>query len=214
MEVTNHGAGVSPKSGSTRLMAAGRPNQKSRTRKDLLRAAARLMQAGEEPDAGGGRRRGARVARHRLSLFPGRRGAADRGGARPRHARGESFFAGDPSAEPLERLLRADAAVAEMIRAQRAGAARDADPQPPAGPRRRPSLAAPPEPPHPADRGRARPRRRFAPGSTTASPRRSPSSSAPNRCSPSRTCWRLADDEADARAPLDDPRARRGGAQA
>ena len=29
--------------------AAGRPNQKSRTRKDLLRAAARLMQDGRTP---------------------------------------------------------------------------------------------------------------------------------------------------------------------
>ena len=74
-----------------RLMAdagrRGRPNQKSRTRKDLLRAAVAADAGGRQPDPGGGRRGGDGLARHRLSLFPRGRGAAHRGGARRRHAR-------------------------------------------------------------------------------------------------------------------------------
>jgi AcrR family transcriptional regulator len=97
-------------------IAAGRPNQKSRTRKDLLRAASRLMQAGGSPTL-------EEVAEAALvsratayRYFSGIEtllieAALDV--AMP----DETFFAGDGSADPTGRLLRADAAVASMVRA-------------------------------------------------------------------------------------------------
>ena len=96
---------------------AGRPNQKSRTRKDLLRAASRLMQAGRSPTL-------EEVAEEALvsratayRYFPGVEALLTEAALDLAMPDGGSFFAGDPSAEPLERVLRADAAVAEMIRA-------------------------------------------------------------------------------------------------
>jgi AcrR family transcriptional regulator len=98
---------------------AERQGQKSRTRKDLLRAAARLMEDGRTPTL-------EEVAEQSLvsratayRYFPGvdallTEAALDV--AMP----DESFFAKDDSAEPLDRLLRADAAVAEMVRANEA----------------------------------------------------------------------------------------------
>ncbi|MEA3014061.1 MAG: hypothetical protein QOD42_2606 [Sphingomonadales bacterium] len=95
---------------------AGRPNQKSRTRKDLLRAAARLMQAGGSPTL-------EEVAEVALvsratayRYFSGIEALLIEAAldvAMPDAA----FFAGDASTDPAGRLLRADAAVAEMVRA-------------------------------------------------------------------------------------------------
>jgi AcrR family transcriptional regulator len=96
---------------------AERQGQKSRTRKDLLRAAARLMQEGRSPTL-------EEVAEEALvsratayRYFPGVEALLTEAALDVAMPEGESFFAGDPSAEPLERLLRADAAVADMIRA-------------------------------------------------------------------------------------------------
>ena len=92
----------------------GRPNQKSRTRKDLLRAAARLMKEGKNPTL-------EEVAEEALvsratayRYFSGVEALLVEAAldvAMP----DESFFAGTGSDDPVERLLRADAAVAAMI---------------------------------------------------------------------------------------------------
>lgn len=98
-------------------MAAGRPNQKSRTRKDLLRAASRLMQAGSSPslDEVAAEAMVSRATAYRY--FPGAEALLTEAALDVAMPDGERFFADDPSAEPLERLLRADTAVAEMVRA-------------------------------------------------------------------------------------------------
>jgi len=97
--------------------APGRPNQKSRTRKDLLRAASRLMSQGKSPTleevAAGAMVSRATAYRY----FPGVEALLTEAALDLAMPDGEGFFEGDPSAEPLDRLLRADAAVMEMIRA-------------------------------------------------------------------------------------------------
>ena len=101
-------------------MASGRPNQKSRTRKDLLHAASRLMKAGRSPSledvAAEAMVSRATAYRH----FPGVEALLTEAAVDIAMPDGESFFEGDASAEPVERLLRADAAVAEMVRANEA----------------------------------------------------------------------------------------------
>ncbi|HMG46845.1 MAG TPA: TetR family transcriptional regulator [Allosphingosinicella sp.] len=96
---------------------AGRPNQRSRTRKDLLRAASRLMQAGRSPtlEEVAAEAMVSRATAYRY--FPGVEALLTEAALDLAMPDGETFFADDPSAEPLERLLRADAAVAGMIRA-------------------------------------------------------------------------------------------------
>jgi AcrR family transcriptional regulator len=98
-------------------MAPGRPNQKSRTHKDLLRAASRLMAAGRSPtlEEIAGEAMVSRATAYRY--FPGVEALLTEAALDVATPDAASFFADDPSAEPLERLLRADAAVAEMIRA-------------------------------------------------------------------------------------------------
>lgn len=93
---------------------AGRPNQKSRTRKDLLRAASRLMKAGGNPTL-------EEVAEEALvsratayRYFSGVEALLVEAAldvAMP----DEGFFAADGSVDVVERLLRADDAVAGMI---------------------------------------------------------------------------------------------------
>ncbi len=92
----------------------GRPNQKSRTRKDLLRAASRLMKAGRNPtleevaeDALVSRATAYRYFSGVEALLV--EAALDV--AMP----DESFFAEDASDDVVERLLSADRAVAGMI---------------------------------------------------------------------------------------------------
>jgi AcrR family transcriptional regulator len=94
---------------------SGRPNQKSRTRKDLLRAAARLMKEGRAPTL-------EEIAEEALvsratayRYFSGVEALLVEAAldvAMP----DETFFADDGSADPVARLLRADTAVATMIR--------------------------------------------------------------------------------------------------
>jgi AcrR family transcriptional regulator len=92
----------------------GRPNQKSRTRKDLLRAASRLMKDGRNPTL-------EEVAEEALvsratayRYFSGIEALLVEAAldvAMP----DERFFAGDASEDVVARLLRADAAVSGMI---------------------------------------------------------------------------------------------------
>ena len=96
---------------------AERQDQKSRTRKDLLRAASRLMGEGRSPTL-------EEVAEEALvsratayRYFPGLDALLTEAALDVAMPDAAAFFADDPSAEPLERLLRADAAVAGMIRA-------------------------------------------------------------------------------------------------
>ena len=93
---------------------AGRPNQKSRTRKDLLRAASRLMKAGRNPTL-------EEVAEEALvsratayRYFSGVEALLVEAAldvAMP----DETFFDADASQDVVERLLRADDAIAGMI---------------------------------------------------------------------------------------------------
>ena len=95
----------------------GRPNQRSRTRKDLLRAAARLMKAGRNPTL-------EEVAEEALvsratayRYFPGVDALLVEAALDVAMPTGEELFAGDVSTDPVERLNRADRAVDAMIRA-------------------------------------------------------------------------------------------------
>jgi AcrR family transcriptional regulator len=96
--------------------APGRPNQKSRTRKDLLRAAARLMAAGSSPtlEEVAAEAMVSRATAYRY--FPGVEALLTEAALDVAMPDGRDFFLGDDSADPLDRLLRADAAVAAMIR--------------------------------------------------------------------------------------------------
>jgi len=99
---------------------AGRPNQKSRTRKDLLRAASRLMQQGRSPTLEEVAEEAMVSRATAYRYFPGVETLLTEAALDIAMPEAESFFADDPSAEPLERLLRADAAVTAMIRANEA----------------------------------------------------------------------------------------------
>lgn len=93
----------------------GRPNQKSRTRKDLLRAAARLMKDGGNPTLEDIAEEALVSRATAYRYFSGVEALLVEAAldvAMP----DESFFTGDTSADPVERLLRADAAVAAMVR--------------------------------------------------------------------------------------------------
>jgi AcrR family transcriptional regulator len=92
----------------------GRPNQKSRTRKDLLRAAARLMKEGRNPTLEEVAEE-AMVSRATAYRYFSGAEALLVEAALDVAMPDESFFAGDESEDPVERLLRADAAVAAMI---------------------------------------------------------------------------------------------------
>ncbi len=96
---------------------AGRPNQKSRTRKDLLRAAARLMQAGRSPtlEEVAAEAIVSRATAYRY--FPGVEALLTEAALDVAMPDADTLFADDGAAEPIERLLRADAAVADMVRA-------------------------------------------------------------------------------------------------
>jgi AcrR family transcriptional regulator len=96
---------------------AERQGQKSRTRKDLLRAAARLMEDGRTPTLEEVAEAAMVSRATAYRYFPGVEALLTEAALDLAMPDGESFFEGDPATEPLERLLRADAAVAEMIRA-------------------------------------------------------------------------------------------------
>lgn len=100
-----------------RTDASGRPNQRNRTRKDLLQAAARLMKQGRTPTL-------EEVAAEALisratvyRYFPSVEALhleASLDVAAPEPA---ALFADNASADPVERVQRADAALDDMIRA-------------------------------------------------------------------------------------------------
>ena len=94
-----------------------RRGQKSRTRKDLLRAASRLMQAGRSPalEEVAEEAMVSRATAYRY--FPGVEALLTEAALDLAMPDGASFFVEGGPAEPLERLLSADAAVAGMIRA-------------------------------------------------------------------------------------------------
>jgi AcrR family transcriptional regulator len=96
--------------------APGRPNQRSRTRKDLLRAASRLMKAGTSPTLEEVAEAAMVSRATAYRYFPGIEALLTEAALDVAMPDGESFFAGDVSVEPLDRLLRADAAVADMVR--------------------------------------------------------------------------------------------------
>jgi len=93
----------------------GRPNQKSRTRKDLLRAASRLMQAGRSPTLEEVAEEAMVSRATAYRYFPGVEALLTEAALDVAMPDGETLFADGP-AEPLDRLLRADQAVAEMVR--------------------------------------------------------------------------------------------------
>ena len=93
---------------------AGRPNQKSRTRKDLLRAASRLMKEGRSPTLEDVAEEALVSRATAYRYFSGVEALLVEAAldvAMP----DENFFAGDGSGDVIERLLRADKAVAGMI---------------------------------------------------------------------------------------------------
>ena len=94
----------------------GRRQQRQRTRKDLLRAAARLMEAGRNPTL-------EEVAEEALvsratayRYVPGVEPLLVEAALDLAFPDAESLFAGDDSAEPVARLARAEAAVDAMVR--------------------------------------------------------------------------------------------------
>ena len=92
----------------------GRPNQKSRTRKDLLRAAALLMKEGRSPtlEEIAAEALVSRATAYRY--FPGVEALLVEAAldvAMP----DEDLFAGDAGTDPVERVLRADQAVAAVV---------------------------------------------------------------------------------------------------
>ena len=92
----------------------GRPNQKSRTRKDLLRAASRLMKQGLSPTLEDVAEEAMVSRATAYRYFSGVEALLVEAGldvAMP----DETFFAGDDSTDAVGRLLRADSAVAGMI---------------------------------------------------------------------------------------------------
>lgn len=93
---------------------AGRPNQKSRTRKDLLRAASRLMKQGRNPTLEDVAEEALVSRATAYRYFSGVEALLVEAAldvAMP----DERFFAGDGSTDAVARLLRADNAVAGMI---------------------------------------------------------------------------------------------------
>ena len=92
----------------------GRPNQKSRTRKDLLRAAARLMKEGRNPGLEE-IAEAAMVSRATAYRYFSGVEALLVEAALDVAMPDETFFAGDNSADAAARMLRADAAVSAMV---------------------------------------------------------------------------------------------------
>jgi len=92
----------------------GRPNQKSRTRTDLLRAAARLMKEGRNPSLEE-IAEAAMVSRATAYRYFSGVEALLVEAALDVAMPDEGFFAGDNSADAAARVLRADAAISAMV---------------------------------------------------------------------------------------------------
>jgi AcrR family transcriptional regulator len=96
---------------------AGRPNQKSRTRKDLLRAAARLMKDGKSPTLEDVAEEALVSRATAYRYFPGVEALLIEAALDVAMPSGEELFAADDSTDAVERLRRVDLAVAGMMRA-------------------------------------------------------------------------------------------------
>jgi AcrR family transcriptional regulator len=97
--------------------SSGRSNQKSRTRKDLLRAAARLMRAGRAPtlDEVAEEAMVSRATAYRY--FSGIEALLVEAALDVAMPEPDALFAGAEFTDPLARLERVDRTVAEMVRA-------------------------------------------------------------------------------------------------
>ena len=99
-------------------MADGRPNQKSRTRKDLLRAAARLMQAGRSPTLEEVAEAAMVSRATAYRYFPGVEALLTEAALDIAMPTPEALFEGEPARRIRStRLLRVDSAMSAMIRA-------------------------------------------------------------------------------------------------
>lgn len=94
---------------------SGRPNQRRRTRKDLLQAAARLMQQGRAPSL-------EEIAEEALvsratayRYFPGVEALLLEASVDVEVPEPDDIFAGETSNDPVKRLNKADTALHEMI---------------------------------------------------------------------------------------------------
>lgn len=98
-------------------MADGRPNQKSRTRKDLLRAAARLMQSGRSPTLEEVAEAAMVSRATAYRYFPGAEALLTEAALDIEVPTAEALFEGEPAEDPATRLLKVDSAMSAMIRA-------------------------------------------------------------------------------------------------
>ena len=98
-------------------MADGRPNQKSRTRKDLLRAAALLMQSGRSPTVEEVAEAAMVSRATAYRYFPGAEALLTEAALDIEVPTPEALFEGEPAGDPLTRLLRVDSTMSAMIRA-------------------------------------------------------------------------------------------------
>jgi AcrR family transcriptional regulator len=99
------------------METSGRPNQKMRTRKDLLQAAARLMKQGKKPSLEEIAEEAMVSRATAYRYFPSVEAllletALDIASPAP------DMFAGDESIDPIKRVQRADAAMHDMVLAQ------------------------------------------------------------------------------------------------
>ena len=95
---------------------SGRPNQKSRTRKDLLRAAARLMKEGRAPTLEEVAEEAMVSRATAYRYFPGVEALMVEAALDVAMPEAGALFAGGSSNDPVDRLYRVDRAVAGLIR--------------------------------------------------------------------------------------------------
>lgn len=99
----------------------GRPNQRRRTRKDLLRAASRLTQQGIKPTLEEVAEEAMVSRATAYRYFPGVEALLLEAALDVATPEAEALFAGDAPADPVDRLLRVDEALDAMIRANEPG---------------------------------------------------------------------------------------------
>lgn len=93
----------------------GRPNQRHRTRKDLLAAAARLLKAGKTPDMDEVAREAMVSRATAYRYFPTIESLMVEAPIDGDTPTPESVFAGDTSTEPVARVDKAEAAMHDMV---------------------------------------------------------------------------------------------------
>ena len=99
---------------------AGRPNQRRRTRKDLLRAAARLMKQGRKPNLEDIAAEALVSRATAYRYFPSVEALLVEAALDVAFPAAEEVFGKDAPADPVTRLLAADAAVQAMMAANEA----------------------------------------------------------------------------------------------